>query len=99
MADFHVEFKNAIALGGSSIEAKNPRASQLVSNPASATETSITALAGEVAVITVTGGSGYVKIGQAGTDAASAPRSLIADGATRSFGPLQAGDIVDCLNV
>jgi hypothetical protein len=99
MADFHVEFKNAIDLGGSSIEAKNPRTSQLVSNPASATETSISAFAGEVAVITVTGGSGYVKIGQTGTDAASAPRSLIADGATRSFGPLQSGDIVDCLNV
>ena len=95
MAIVHITFRSAFDLGGSVIPNKSPRVSETITSSGTSQPTTITALQGEVLDLTSVGGAVFIAVGQApvATDS-GAGVDLIADGASRQYGPLAAGDKV-----
>lgn len=97
MATAQIAFTDAVHVGGSSVLSKDPRAVETITTSASSQATTATALAGELASITVSGGAIFVKVAAAPT-AASGSGYLIPDGGRLDLGSLAAGDKVAVIN-
>lgn len=97
MATVHVTFRTAHNLGSAAIYSKSPRAAQTITSSAVSQQTTITAEAGEIATIAVTGGAIFIAIG-ANPTAASGAGDLIPDGAQLQLGILSAGNKIAIIN-
>ena len=94
MAKVHVTFGSAFGLGASSVSGKVPRAAESFTSSASSQATTITALAGEIATIAVSGGPITFLVGAAPTAVATGTGYMIPDGGVMEVGGLALGDKV-----
>lgn len=101
MADFIIEFGVAGApgdYGGMPVMPCDCTVEHVL-NPATATEATITGDGRSTVTITAKGGSGWVEFGAAPTvEIDTAPAIFLPEGATRSFGPLPKGWLMDFIN-
>jgi len=90
MATVRVTFRSAVSVGGSSVASK-PRVSEEMTSSGTSAASTITALAGEVARIVVSGGPVSVVVGTSPT-ATAAGGDLVLDGMMIEIGALADGD-------
>lgn len=91
MAIAHIEMTALTFMGGAALTPRESRTWQNINSSASSQQTTITALAGEYAIVTSTGGAIYIRVGTNPT-AVNGTGMRIADGQTRVFGPLALND-------
>ncbi len=98
MATVQINFDDPANIGGTSVFNAYPRASEDLTSSGTSQQTTITAIAGEVASITASGGAVWVKAGQSPT-AAAGDNHLVADGETKTIGLLRDGDEIAIIDV
>lgn len=93
MATVKITFRAPTNVGGTSVYSRAPRASQTITSSASSQASTITALTGEIATITASGGAVHVIVGSSPT-AATTTGDLVPDGATLELGFMLDADKV-----
>lgn len=78
---------------GYPVPSKAPTASHVITSSGTSQAATAATRTGDIAVVTVSGGNVWVKIGATPT-AASGDEWLVLDGQTREFGPVVSGDAV-----
>lgn len=98
MATVQITFRDPVQVGGTSILSREPRVVQTITSSGTSQASTITGKTGEIADITASGNSVWIRVG-ANPTAATGTGDLVPDGGRVQIGFLQDGDKVAVIDV